>query len=156
MSIITNRFKHSGKVLNNNDFIQIESKYNFKFPKEVKELYMEFNGGEPEKYIYIDEDGDDYVVQKILSIKYSEKFTNTLEGYIESFRRDNIIPNWLIPFGYDPGGNIYCFSLQNDEFGTIYFWDHEYDENEDIDDHLIYLCDSILEFVNSLVIYKND
>lgn len=148
--MINNRFSGTGKNLLESELNDVQKKFAFKFPNEVKEFYLEYNGGEPERYIFVDSDGDIFTVQKFLPIKYSNKKNNTIEGYLEDFREDGILPEWLIPFAYDPGGDIYGFSTRTEDNGAIYYWSHECDSDEDPEDYLIKLSDSMYSFINKL------
>lgn len=40
------------------------------------------------------------------------------------------IPDNFLPIGDDFGGNIICISIRGNNFGKIYFWDHEEDTYE--------------------------
>ncbi|MBX4262270.1 SMI1/KNR4 family protein [Clostridium estertheticum] len=148
--MFNNKFIGVEKALKEYDLIFIEEKYNFKFPNKVKEYYLQYNGGEPEKYIFIDEDEDSFIVQKFVSIKYNSGGGQTLENYIQDIKEDAILPKWLIPFAYDPGGDIYCFSIDKEDNGAIYYWSHEHDLEEDTEEHVVWLSESMESFINNM------
>lgn len=60
-------------------------------------------------------------------------------------------PDWLVPFGLSAGGNFVSFSTRESDVGSVWFWDHEY---EDGDPTL--LSGSIAEFFAGLVAYDFD
>lgn len=68
------------------------------------------------------------------------------------------IPKRLIPFADGPFGNLYVISVRGKDKGSVYYWDHEleYDEEQDdcrLDDYfgnLTKLANSFTEFVSSL------
>lgn len=40
-------------------------------------------------------------------------------------------PPEFLPFGEDPGGNLVLIQLRGDDVGSIHFWDHEEEADED-------------------------
>ncbi|MGH4124395.1 MAG: SMI1/KNR4 family protein [Clostridium sp.] len=89
-------------------------------------------------------------MQKIMPIKYSNKGRDILEKYIKDFREDVILLEWLIPFAYDPGGDLFCFSINTEDNGSIYYWSHEYDLDEDPEDYVIKISQSMNNFISNL------
>lgn len=71
------------------------------------------------------------------------------------------IPSKLLPIASDPGGNIICLSLQGQDLGSVYFWDHSREEdvggNEEPGFSNVYLiARSLDEFINSLEMVPDD
>ena len=44
---------------------------------------------------------------------------------------DGRVPQWLLPVAMDEYGNIFAVSLRADDFGSVWFWDHEEEADED-------------------------
>ena len=44
----------------------------------------------------------------------------------------------------------------SEDYGAIYYYDHEFEYGEDPGDHVTYLTESITIFINSLVEEEND
>jgi hypothetical protein len=44
----------------------------------------------------------------------------------------------------------------SEDYGAIYYYDHEFEYGEDPEDHVTYLAESITIFINSLVEEEND
>ena len=63
---------------------------------------------------------------------------------------DGVIPEWLIPFADEDEGNLFCFSVRESDFGTIYYYKHKFEYGEDPEEHIIYLAESITAFINAL------
>lgn len=146
--LYNNYLANTKEHITESDLTAIEQKYKFQFPHEIKEHYLRYNGGTPKKSLFIDEDGYTFVVNNFLPIKYGN---STLEETLDFLRLDQILPEWLIPFADDPGGDLYCFSIDEEELGAIYYWSHEYDIEDDPEEHICYLCDSLTEFIEKLV-----
>jgi hypothetical protein len=65
------------------------------------------------------------------------------------------LPNHLLPIAHDPLGNLICISCSKEDFGYIYFWDHEnavdYANSTDADySNLYIIAKSFKEFIAGL------
>jgi cell wall assembly regulator SMI1 len=40
------------------------------------------------------------------------------------------MPSWMLPVADDAYGNLYAISLRPDDFGSVWFWDHEEEADE--------------------------
>ncbi len=146
-----NKFYNTKECITFQDIREVEKKYQFTFPEEIRRHYLAFNGGKPKRCIFKDDESE-YLVQKFFPIKFHNKNTGgTLESVIGMLKvTDKILPDWLIPLGVDPGGNLFCFSVKEGEEGAIYFWYHEYECGEDPEDHICFLADSLKSFVEGM------
>jgi cell wall assembly regulator SMI1 len=140
-----NKFFNTKKKLSHSDIDHLESKYNFSYPKDIRNHYLTYNGGETEKYVFVDKDGDEYIVQQFLPISSGNR---DVASILDNLRGDNILPEWLIPFADEPSGDFYCFSIKEGEEGEVYLWYHEviYDP----EDSYSFLANSIEEFINGM------
>lgn len=64
------------------------------------------------------------------------------------------MPTGILPIGHDPGGNYICIALTDENYGQIYFYDHE-EPNEDSNgnvnwNNLYLVAKSFSEFLNKL------
>lgn len=39
---------------------------------------------------------------------------------------------WLVPLADEAGGDLYCYSLRENEIGAIYYWSHEFEYNNKV------------------------
>jgi len=127
--------------------LYIENKHKFKFPDEIREHYLTLNGGRTKRRIFLDDEYE-FIVQQFIPSKADIDGRN-LDTVLDTLRHDNAIPNWLIPFADEPSGDLYCFSLDEDELGAIYYWDHE--SIDQPEESYGYLSESLKEFIDSLV-----
>ena len=56
----------------------------------------------------------------------------------------------------EAGGNLFCFSVREADCGAIYYYNHEFEYGENLEEHVILLAESITTFINSLVENKDD
>jgi cell wall assembly regulator SMI1 len=91
-------------------------------PAAFRAYLLEHNGGHPRDGLFsLGEGAGRSVVQTFLRIQ---------DGHRDDIRdpamaRRGRLPAWLLPIGYDPGGNPICIATAGSETGAIYFWDHE-------------------------------
>jgi cell wall assembly regulator SMI1 len=65
----------------------------------------------------------------------------------------NRIPKQLIPIAEDGGGNQICLAVRGENYGKVYFWDHDWesDEGEEPTYSNVYLiANNFSEFLNKL------
>lgn len=100
------------------DLDEVENRFGFKFPQDVRDFYLATNGGRPEKdrFVY----GDQMcTIHEFLPIKHRKK-SLTLEATLLRVR--SLLPDHLFPFAVDPGGDYFCFSTADADCGAIYFY----------------------------------
>ena len=157
---------HSYSLRENNDAVslqdieQFENEIGMKLPNDYIEFVSEFGlstfGIDEEEG---EEDGCEYVcfliepsyrggsgiLDVFLGFAHQGAY-NLLNSYLTYQQR--LFPAY-IPIAYDPGGNVICMSLNSDNYGSIYFVDHE--EMEENRKSKIYLIsNSFTGFINSL------
>lgn len=99
------------------------------FPKEYKDFLLEHNGGYPvPNYFNIPSIKDSSIVDCLYHL-HSRDSTNCLTRKYKVFR--DRMPPEIIPIGSDPGGNQICMAITGKHYGTIYFWDHECEADEE-------------------------
>lgn len=131
------------------DLDRIEQKFHIKIPKEMREHYLAYNGGRPERTVFTDKNGDEYFVDLFIPVR--ERFKRPIEKTLELLRADGgVISDWLIPFAEEIEGNFFCFSARESDFGAIYYYKHKFEYGEDPEEHITYLAESITAFINAL------
>jgi hypothetical protein len=88
---------------------------------------LKYNGGQCEPNIfYFKERGKltNSDIDWFLALYDGE--CDNLFNYLADYK--DKIPNHFIPVAHDSGGNLICLSCGKNDFGYVYFWDHEYDK----------------------------
>lgn len=142
-----NKMINTKKKLTLEDISGFEKKYKFLMPNEVKQHYLLYNGGYPEKPKYI-KDGREYVINYFFSICCGEGLA--LEKTMRLLDDEKIFPKWLVPFANDEGGNFFCYSIKTGEEGKIYYYNHEFEYGENPEKHIRVLSKSLKSFMNEL------
>lgn len=100
------------------DLDRIEQKFHVKIPAEVREHCLAYNGGYPEKPVFTDKNGDEYSVDLFIPVRDGRK--RPMEETLRLLRADDgVIPDWLIPFAEEDGGNLFLLQCKK-----IRFWCH--------------------------------
>jgi hypothetical protein len=130
------------------DIDEVEKRLGFVFPQEFRDHYLAYNGGRPSKDRLV-HDGGTCVVDAFLPIKYGRPELSTLE---QSFRRIKStrlpLPEYLVQFAIDPGGDYYCFSIRPNEPGAIYLV--HMDHHDEFQHPTEFLSSSLTEFLGRL------
>ena len=142
-----NKFIQFEKPIELKDIKEIEEKFGFSLPEEVQRHYLKYNGGCPERYLYLKDDIT-FVVNEFLPIKYGNEKGQLEHYYKDLVLEEKIIPKYMIPFAVDPSGDVFCFSIRHDELAAVYIWRHEKSTNSN--GNLLYLCSSFEIFINEM------
>jgi hypothetical protein len=134
-------FSNSNKSTNIDEIKKFENKFQINLPKDYIEFLLQFNGGTPDKVYFVEDDAD-LVVNFFFSLSDS-KF-NIEEYYLDIVIEQKLLPKSVLPIGEDAFGNIICLSCRNVDYGVVYFWDHE-SEND-----LRYLSKSLSFLLDNL------
>ncbi|RAI83540.1 SMI1/KNR4 family protein [Paenibacillus sp. FSL W7-1088] len=122
-----------------------EDRTNVKFPVQYKKFLTEFNGGrvEPNVFKISPEEGE-----SVVNIFYGiGSMKGNLEKKFDFF--DEILEIGFIPIASDPGGNQVCLGVTADFYEEIYFWVHD-EEYDDVMDNMHFLAKNIEEFLDNL------
>ncbi|OOE12565.1 SMI1/KNR4 family protein [Fictibacillus arsenicus] len=149
---------YSNKILGTKDNIleadlqALEKIFNFIFPSSFKNHYLLYNGGYPEKGLHVGNDYNEYVVDNFIPVKNENG--RSLFSFLPLLNDEKIKPSWLIPFADEEGGNLFCFSISEKDNGAIYYYNHEFEYGDNPENHIVYLSQSLPNFINKLVEYN--
>ena len=133
---------------------EFEQNYGIKLPDDYRSFLLSYNGGSPESdiidFVQYGENQSD-IVNYLCGIHDGEYWAS-LEWYMQTFK--GRIPVGFIPFGYDPGGNLYLLGIDGMHLGKVYFWDHEneaglFDEEPSFE-NMSFIANSFAEFLSKL------
>lgn len=99
----------------------VESRLRSRLPGEFRELLVRSsNGGEIKPAVAAS--ASEVGVVAILGAGRGDLLD--LERRAAQYR-DGRLPEGLIPVADAEGGNLVCLSVRSEDFGTVWFWDHE-------------------------------
>ena len=129
---------------------QLEELIGSAIPEDYKQFLLNFNGGYVENNMFhADENNEIVGVRYFLGIntKNDTDVYKALEVY------KNRVPLKFLPIGADGSGNLFCLSLRSKDYNTVYFWDHELEDDEDeppTENNLFKLADNFNELLEGL------
>jgi cell wall assembly regulator SMI1 len=135
-------------VIGEREIIEIENLLGYSLPEEYRIHLLKYNGGKckPNVFSFIENNKiSKSNIDWFLAI-YDGKYDN-LRLYIDMYIiEQKRLPDYFIPIAHDPGGNLICISCLTSNFGFIYFWDHEKEEEE----NAYLISDSFNHFLENL------
>jgi cell wall assembly regulator SMI1 len=120
-------FFNTEKQITISDIEVIESQINLNFPKEYREHLLKYNGGQCIPNIFEFNENNRIMNSDIdwfLAI-YDGEYDNLLRYILPLKIERKRLPTHILPIAHDSGGNLICISCGNNDYGCIYFWDHE-------------------------------
>jgi cell wall assembly regulator SMI1 len=99
-------------------------------PSDVERLEHRIGRSLPDDYrnFLLRQDGgwmqmNDGAVKEILGVRDDASYNASLWQALDTYNER--VPNWLLPVASDEYGNLYALSLRQEDFGSVWFWDHE-------------------------------
>ena len=145
--------------LTDSDIEKYTNELNINLPEDYKNYLLKYNGGHPIKDGYpmiecIDNDPNDNNgdIAWFYAI-YDGEHNNFLKAHYRFKIWQKRMPDELIPIGRGSGGDKICISVKGNNYGKVYFWDHEQEayEGEEPDYSNVHLiANSFADFINSL------
>ena len=128
-------------AISSEDFLQFEEILGKKLPEAMKDLYLKYNGGQPQvRGVH-----DDRHLFPFNSFDSLEEIKKSLTWFDDEVVPEGFKVTDLLHFAYDPGSGNYALSLRAEDYGKVYFYVLE--EKAEI----YGLWASFEEFLNSFV-----
>lgn len=152
---------NSANKVSEEEVIEIENGLGIKFPEDYKAFIIQMNGGTPQEdmlYNFYDEVSElenISIIRSFFSLYADDTvLKNNLKVIYNTMKNEGTIPADMIPIADDPGGNIISISLNKDDYGFIYYLNHEF---EDVETGYLMkskIADSFNSFIDCL--YKDE
>ncbi|MDN8588361.1 SMI1/KNR4 family protein [Chryseobacterium mucoviscidosis] len=128
-----------------NDIREFESKYVLNLPEQYVDFLLKYNGGylEESTFKISDEEGES-VINKFYGIG---NMKGNLGKVFEVL--DGELPGKFISIANDPGGNEICIGTGEKHFGENYFWIHDMESDEEME-NMFFLKSSFNDFFDNL------
>ena len=128
-------------AISSEDFLHFEEILGKKLPEAMKDLYLKYNGGQPQvRGVH-----DDRHLFPFNSFDSLEEIKKSLTWFDDEVVPEGFKATDLLHFAYDPGSGNYALSLRAEDYGKVYFYVLE--EKAEI----YGLWASFEEFLNSFV-----
>lgn len=145
-----NSFIDVERALTEDDLRKFERAFNIQMPQSIKQHYLKYNGGYPERTVFYSEEDDiEYTVNYFFSIGGNDGMK--VEETMSLLSDEKVFPKWLVPLADDAGGDLFAYSIREGEEGAIYYYSHDFDYGENPEEHVTKLADNIEVFLESLL-----
>lgn len=119
-----NVFEGCEKSLRSSDIAEAEQEIGRELPNAFRRHYLQYNGGTPSlSYVPGDSAWEPVEIATFFPIKFNEVEGNLkrtlVEGKYRYMVEKGVVPNGLLPFAGDHGGNFFCLELST---GAVYFF----------------------------------
>lgn len=126
----------------------LEKFLNSNLPYDYKDFLLKTNGGRPIKIYFIVK-----TTGKLGTVSYflgnRKQVYERIQSRLDPFDRRRIPDNMLV-IANDPEGDLILLSVKGQDYGKIYYWDHEMETEPADYSNLTLIADSFEEFINSL------
>lgn len=140
-------------ALDEQRLLTLEKKIGVSLPNDYREFLIQFNGGEPvPEGVWIIEDVDGSCVHEFFGLHDDPKLLS-----LDCINNSEFgLPESLLPIAGDGLGDYVCLKVTGDDFGAIFFVDHEQHSYEDREsfEGIIRLKESFSEFISSLQVIE--
>ena len=105
-------------AISSEDFLQFEEILGKKLPEAMKDLYLKYNGGQPQvRGVH-----DDRHLFPFNSFDSLEEIKKSLTWFDDEVVPEGFKATDLLHFAYDPGSGNYALSLRAEDYGKVYFY----------------------------------
>ncbi|WPC43832.1 SMI1/KNR4 family protein [Clostridium sp. JS66] len=134
--------------IDENDILELEKKYMFKFPNDMKTFYLEHNPGRLNDCKAKVKGG--IKLGSFFPIKNTCGRLLTINRLLEWQEIDKLTPMNLVPFASDYADNTFYIDLSKDKYGKIYHLDHEFWPDFRNGEYPRAVADSFSDFVKKI------
>ncbi len=128
--------------------VEFETKYNIQLPLDYKNLLLGKIKIDGDKIFYSN-DVIDVVLSEFLPLM--ESGNSVEQCYIDFKIESSFLPENFIQIADDAFGNFICISVGGNDYGSIYFYDHEIFDEEDAEPDGILLEKDLITFMSKLI-----
>ena len=105
-------------AISSEDFLQFEEILGKKLPEAMKDLYLKYNGGQPQvRGVH-----DDRHLFPFNSFDSLEEIKKSLTWFDDEVVPEGFKATDLLHFAYDPGSGNYALSLRAEDYGKVYLY----------------------------------
>lgn len=145
------KIEKNKKLATHLEIQQLKDHIGSDMPEDYKQFLLNSNGGHVENNMfYADENNEIVGVRYFFGINTNND--NDVYKALDVYK--NRVPSKLLPIGEDGCGNLFCLSLRDKDYNTVYFWDHELEADEDeppTENNLLKVTGSFQKFINGLL-----
>lgn len=142
----------SKKHLDEESLLALEHKLAITLPEDYRDFILHYNGGQPKFCVFSYKGVDGFESQSVINWFHAiyDGEENDFESIYLFYSENGRIPPGFVPIASDPGGNMICISISENDRGMVYFWDHELELSYSGTKNLALLSNSFSGFLDLL------
>lgn len=113
-------FKTANPRAEEREIKNLEDRFRFQMPQDMKRFYLEHNGGILPYETRIDPESCRLRAFRPISRRYQEHF-HTIDELLTWQEMDKFIPMYYIPFCSDEAGDCYYIRVDEGGYGRVYY-----------------------------------
>jgi cell wall assembly regulator SMI1 len=121
-------FANPEQPISESEIEQCEAACGIRFPRVLRSCYLSSNGGEPEPYVYQNDDLDT-VVSEFLPL-LSKSRGSAVQSYQRLVSERGIVPQHFFPFAVDGGGDYFFVDTSTPDGRVSFFRSDAADGNQ--------------------------
>lgn len=142
-------FLETSQAVSKADIAQIEKDLGIVFPNDFVLHYLQYNGGYPKADTFKWPNGESTTVNTFYSLKY-EGFGKIEDTYKNLVLTEKYLPLGLVVFAIDDGGNFFCVSVREKDYGKVYYFNNDHFDATKPEAALTLLEDGFADFIAHL------
>lgn len=142
-------FEETKNPTTESEIASLEKRLNITLPNQYRDHILKYNGGYPSKECFDTQGGGRSKIHYFYAI-YNGKYSNFENTYTKfKIKQNRLLPH-IFPIAHDEGGNQICISIGENDYGYVYFWDHEEEDDEPSYENMYLIANSLNEFLDNL------
>lgn len=143
------RIEKSGPEITIEEIRKIEELFGFKLPIDYINFMLKYNGGRPiPDAFWLGDDPEDISgIHTFYSLNIETKSGNLLEAIKVLNGR---MPKGIFPIAFTDTGDCVCLDLNKENYGKVYWWDHERETMPPSYENTCLVCNSFGDLLDRL------
>ena len=147
------KMQKSGTPLNDVEITQFEIQFQIELPQDYKAFMLKNNGGVPENdwaFDYVEKGYANSSIIRDFFVLYVEETHayDDLKKAYKMVKEDSSVSSDFMPIATDPGGNTIFLAVGGENYGKVYFSNHELDDAETGYMVMSLIADSFSDFID--------
>ncbi len=126
-------FKDTRPGLTHTELSAVEREMGISLPGALRALYASVGAGRFAANLFVAADGHPYDFHQLIPVRPAEPANGLVCVYNFLVLEQHFIPEQLVPFAYEGGGNFYCIHRNDD---SVWYCDYELNSDGTLNSHV--------------------
>jgi len=132
------------------DLVHLERRLGARLPDDYSSFLLRHNGGRADAsaFDFVDSTGEKTSSRVDWFFGIADDDSYGLSANADDY--NDRVPQGFCPIGSDPFGNVIVLCVSSNDFGSVWFWDHENEQEEPDLSNMSRVAGSFTEFLTAL------